>query len=111
MASKLFKSQRRAGKNPQKLTVHSGTHVENPHLEESFYDWVMERRFSEHSIFTTDIIEKAVSLAPNSKNGNETTLQNWVYQFFKRKNLVIRTRTRISQIKAAEMEPVRLEFC
>ena len=75
------------------------------------YDWVMENRFAEHSISTTDIIDKAVSLDPNFKNGNEITLRNWVYQFLKRNNLAIRTRTRVSQIKAAEMEPVRLKFC
>ena len=71
----------------------------------------MENRFAEHSISTTDIIDKVISLALNFKNGNETTLRNWVYQFLKLNNLVIRNRTRVSQIKALEMEPVRLEFC
>ena len=97
-------------KNPRKLTVHSGTSVENPNLAESSYDWVMENRFSDLSTSTTDIIDKAVSLDPNFKNGNEITLRNLVYQFLKRNNLAICTRTRISQIKAAEMEPLRLKF-
>ena len=38
-------------------------------------------------------------------------LQNWVYEFLKRNNLVIRTRTGVTLIKAAEMEPASLEFC
>ena len=34
-------------------------------------------------------------------------LRNWEYQFLRRNNLVIQTHTSVSQIKAAEMEPVR----
>ena len=72
-------------KSTRKLTVLSGSAVENPNLEESVYDWVMENKFAEHSISTTDIIDKAISL-PNFKNGNKTTLRNRVYQFLKRNN-------------------------
>ena len=34
-----------------------------------------------------------------------------MHQFLRRNNQVIRTCTPVSQMKAAEMEPVRLEFC
>lgn len=37
-------------------------------------------------------------------------LRNWEYQFLRRNNLVIQTHTSVSQIKAAEMEPVRQEL-
>ena len=51
MAWKFFKNQARAGKNLQQSTVLSETSVENPNLEDSLYDLVMESRFAEHFCF------------------------------------------------------------
>ena len=50
--------------------------MENPNLEESLYDWVMETRFAVNYISSTDIIDKAISLDPNFKNSYEITLRN-----------------------------------
>ena len=47
MPRKLFENQGWA-KNPRKLTVHCGTSVQNPNLEESLYGWITESRFAKY---------------------------------------------------------------
>ena len=82
------------------MAVHSRISLQKSNLEDYLNHWVMENRFVEHSISRTDTIDKAISLDPNFRNSNKITLQNWVFQFLKRNNMAIRTRTRVGEIKA-----------
>ena len=59
---------------------------------------------------TMDIIDKAVSLNPNFKDGDEKKRIYWVYDSLKRRNLTVRTRTHHSQIKSAAMQSVKQSY-
>ena len=69
------------------------------------------KREKELSVSTSDIVDHAVSLDPNFKDGRESFLCSWVYKFMKRYNLTTRWCTRKSQITDAVMEQVRKDFC
>ena len=71
----------------------------------------MEEREKEKAISTSDIIDRAVFLCPDFKNGDEKKRIYWVYEFLHRWNLSVRTRTRVSQITNAAMQPVKRDFC
>ena len=103
--------ERQAAESPRKLTLHKGRRPEYEDLEESVYEWIMEQRADELAVSTTDVIEKAVALLPNFKGNNENRRIYWVYDFLKRRNLSVRTRTRVSQITNAAMQPVKDEYC
>ena len=62
------------------------------------------------AVSTLDMIDKAVSLLPNFK-GDEMKRLYWVYDFIKRRNLRVRTRTRTVQIQNAAMQPVKDAYC
>ncbi len=71
----------------------------------------MEKRFVANSVFISTIINKAISLDTNFKSSNDITLRNWVHHFTKRRNSVIRARTRVRKMTAAAMEPVHRNYC
>ena len=54
-----------------KLILHPGKKVESPALEQQSLAWIMEQRKVELSVSTTNIIDKAASICPDFKEGNE----------------------------------------
>ena len=97
--------------NPRKLTVHSGPKLQHLELENIIYSWILEQREEEMPVSTADIIDRAVYLQPDFKHGDEKKRIYWVYEFLKRRHLSVRTRTRVSQITNAAMQPVKRDFC
>ena len=63
----------------------------------------------ELAVSTLDIINKAVSIDPEFKEGDQKNRIYWVSRFIARKNLAIRTRTCVSQDSEAGMLPVKQE--
>ena len=100
-----------AAASPRKLTLHPGAKAEAIELETQLYDWVTEQREAELAVSTLEIIDKALSINPQFKNGNAITLQNWVYRFMKRHSLSVRSRTRVSQVTQSAMQSVRQQYC
>ena len=94
----------------QKLVLHKGRQCESEDLELSWYTWIMEQRKDEMVISTMGIIDKAVSLNPTFKGGDETKLLHCDYEFLKRRNLSVRTHTRMSLETSANRLPVKHEF-
>ena len=85
--------------------------MRNPELEYSVYEWIMEQRFAEIPVSTIDVIDKAVSLNPSFKNGDEKKRLYGVYDFLKRQKLSVRTRTRVIQIRGTAMQAVKESYC
>ena len=54
-----------------------------------------------------DIGDKALSIDSTFRNGDATKLQNWVYEFLKRRNLSIRTHARKIQITESAMQSMK----
>ncbi len=96
-----------ATKSPKKSPIHPGKKVENHDLEALVFDWVVKERRAKLAVFTTDFIDKAVSIYSESKNRDEKQRLHWVYKFMARYKLSVRTRTRVSQISADAMQPVK----
>lgn len=61
-----------AERSPLNLTVHTGGAIQHPELESQLYDWVTYRRAKELAVSTGDIRDKAISIDPSLKNGDET---------------------------------------
>ena len=59
---------------------------------------MLSQREAELAVSTQDFVEKALSIEPTFRNGDAGKRKNWVYDFLKRRNLSIRTRTSKSQI-------------
>ena len=87
-----------ASVSSRKPTLHSGAKSEPIELETQLYDRIAEQRRAELAASTLEIIDKALCIDPQFKNGNSATLQNWVYRFMKIHSLSVRTRTRASQV-------------
>ena len=98
-------------KSPQKLTVHRGRPIHHEELESEVYHWVKIQREAEIAVSTTDIIDKALSINPQFEEANNVTLTRWVNRFMARHSLSVGTRTRVSQVTAAAMQPIRQQFC
>ncbi len=107
---KIFKNQAGSPKITPKINSARRNYCRKPDLEETLHDLFMENRCAEYSISAPNIIDKAISLDPNFKYANEITLRNCVYQFMKRRNLVIRTRNRVSQMRSTATEPFHRDF-
>ncbi len=60
------------------------------------------QRDDEYAVSTSDIIDRAVSIALTFYDGDEKKLFYWVYRFMRRMNVSVRTRTRVSQVLAAD---------
>ena len=108
---KIMKILRQEHLSSRKLPLHPGAKAEAVELDAQLYDWVTEQRRAELAVSTLEIIDKALSIDPQFKNGNSTTLQNWVYRFMKRHSLSVRTRTRVSQVISTAMQSVRQQYC
>ena len=63
------------------------------------------------AVSTHDVIDKAVSIDPELKEGDEKKRIHWMYKFMACKHLAVRTRTRVSQDTAASMFPVKQHYC
>ena len=98
-------------RSPRNLTTHRGPKCQNEELELSLYNRVLAERGEENLVSTSDIIDKALSLNPDFESANQITLTNRVYRFIKRRGFSIRTRTRVSQITDAAVQPVRRDYC
>ena len=98
-------------RSPRKLTTYRGPKCQNEELELSLYNWVLAECREENSVSKSDIVDKALSLNPDIKSANQITVTNWVYRFIKRRGFSLRTRTRVSQITNAVMQPVRRDYC
>ena len=85
-----------AEQSPKKQTVHSGRQVEYKVLEDELYEWVIDQRASELCVTTQYIVDKAISICPTFKNGDNKKQRYWVYEFINRRGLSIRTRTRVA---------------
>ena len=95
----------------RKLTIHPGAKAEAIEIETQLYDQVTEQLRAELAVSTLEIIDKALSIDPQFKNGSSPTLQNWVYRFTKRHSLSVRTRTRVSQVTSTALQSVRQQYC
>ena len=100
-----------AEQSPKKQTVHSVKQVAYQALEDELYDRVKDQRASELCVTTQDIIDKAISICPTSKNGDSKKQHYWVYQFINRRELSIRTSNSVVQVLNTEMQSVRQEYC
>ena len=61
----------------------------------------------ELAVSVDDIIDEAVSIDAEFKDGDEKKRTNWVYKFMARKHLAVRTTNPVSQNAAAAKVPVR----
>ena len=100
-----------AERSPSKLTVHTGDAVQHAELESQLYNWVNQLRNEEIGESTQDIIDKAVSIEPAFKNGNERKRREWVYHFLRRHDLTVRVRTLVSQITDSVMQSAKRDYC
>ena len=71
----------------------------------------MKERRAKLAVFTTDIIDKAVSIYSEFKNGDEKKRLHWIYKLMARYKLSVRTRTRVIQISADAMQTVKYDYC
>ena len=100
-----------AKQSPEKQTVHSGRQFEYQALEDEQYEWVIDERTSELCVTNQDILDKAISICPAFKNGDNKKQRYWAYEFINRRGLSIRTRTRVEQVLNAEMQSIRQDYC
>ena len=80
-------------------------------LENTIYTWILEEHEKEKAVSRSDAIDRAVFLCPDFENGNEKMRVYWVHEFLHRRHSSVRTRTRVSQITNAAMQPVKRNFC
>ena len=99
-----------AEQNPKRLNVHKGRKILAPDLEEEVYTWIIAQRNAELAVSTLNIIDKAMTIDANFRNGNRVRLMGWVYDFMKRRRLSVRVRTRKSQITNAAMQSVKQDY-
>ncbi len=97
--------------SPKKLTVHQGSTSVNKAVEDQVYDWVLAQRTIGNCVTTKNIADYAVSISSSFKDGVESKISRWVYDFLQRHNLCIRTRTRIAQVTDSVMLAVKKDFC
>ncbi len=71
---------------------------------------MIAQRDAELAVSTLDIVDKAMSIDANFRDGNQVRLMGWVYDFMKRRRLCVRTRTRKSQITNAAMQSVKRDY-
>ena len=100
-----------AEKSPKKFTFDNGPKLQNKDLEIQVYKWVLAQREAELAVSAIDVIGKATSVDSEFRNADFCKLHDWVYQFMKRRNVAIRTRTRKSQVTNAAMQDVKEDFC
>ena len=51
--------------------LHNGPNLQCKDLENSVYTWILEEREKEKAVSTSDIIDRAIILCPDFKNGDE----------------------------------------
>ena len=100
-----------AENSPAKQTLHKGKDAENPELETALYEWILAQPEDEIFISTQDIVDKAVSIFPIFKDNDSKKLKHWEYEFMCRKNLTVRTRTRVAQVLDREMQSFKRDYC
>ena len=98
-------------KSPKKLTLNKGKKSNNQELENEVYSWILSQREEELAVSAHGITDKALSIESQFHEGNRKKLTYWVYEYMKRRNLSIRTRTRKSQVTDAAMQQVKADYC
>ena len=106
-----MKTLRKEHLYPLKLTLHPAAKAEAIELETQLYDLGTDQRRAELAVSTLEIIDKALSIDPQFKNGNTAKLQNWIYRSMKRHSFSVRTRTRVSRVPSTAMQFVRQRYC
>ena len=79
----------------------------NEDLEIRIYNWVLAQQEAELAVSTIDVVDTALLIEREFCNGYYCKLHDWVYQFMKRRNLAVRTRTHKIQITNAAMQDVK----
>ena len=74
-------------------------------------EWVQEQRFAELAVSTQDIIDRAMSVMPTFKDGDEKKLKHWMAHFMRRSNLCMRNKTLLSQIIDPLLQQGKQEYC
>ena len=105
------KIKQEAQKSPPKFSTHPRHKDQDQEVGSEDYSWIVVQRNAEIVVSMSDIIDKALSIHPQFKNGNLVTLTGWVYRIMVRSKLSVRTCTRVSQITDAAMKSVRRYFC
>ena len=99
-----------AEQNPSRLNVHKGRKVLDPNIEEAVYTWIIAQHNAEQAVYTLDIIDEAMPIDANFRDGNRVRLMQWVHDFMKRRRLCVRVRTRKAQITNAAMQSVKQDY-
>lgn len=99
-----------AGKGRHVCTAHAGNEAENPDLEATVYDWIYEQRGAELAVTSESIICQTLALQPSFKNADTSKLTTWVYDFFKRHNLTIRSTTHVGQQLHVDLQAIKVDF-
>ncbi len=97
--------------SPNKLSINKETKLENAELEQTVYTWILKQREAELAVSTRNSVDKAKSIDPIFRDGNQNKLMSWVYDFRKRGNLSVRTRTHKNQLTAAAMQSIKRDYC
>ena len=65
-------------KNPSRLNVHKGSKIFAPDIIDAVYTWVIGRRNAELAVYMLEILDKAMSIDANFRNGSRVRL---IYNF------------------------------
>ena len=99
-----------AEQNPSRLNVHKGRKILDLNIEQAVYTWIIAQRNAELAVSTLDIINNAMSIDANFRDGNRVRLIRWVHDFTKRRRLCVRVRTHNSQITNEAMQSVKQDY-
>ena len=72
---------------------------------------VIDQRASELCVSTQYIVDKAISMCPTLKNGDNKKQRYWVHEFINRRRLSIRTRARVAQVLNTETQSISQDHC
>ncbi len=87
-----------------------GRHAKWPELEDELCSWVTDQRSQGITVSTKMIIFQAKQIAAEQNHEDFTGHATWCFRFMKRKNLVMRTRTKLAQKMPNEFEDKIIEF-
>lgn len=85
--------------------------AQHAELDSQLYHWVNQQRNEEMGLSIQYIIDKAVSIDPTFKDGNEAKRRVWVCHFLSRNDLTVRVRTRVSQITDSVIQSAKFDYC
>lgn len=103
----LPKLMAKAQVNPRAFTSHKGRKVDDPDLESELLTWVLHQRSEDMAVRPSDIVNQAITLKPDFKNGEREKLRRWSYLFLARHGLSIRRVTRIGQKLSGHLKEVQ----